>query len=84
MALTAPLSDIRIDWFRVLVQLQAEGYTLHSIAYFTGIPKSSLLSYKQGTQPIYNTGLTLIRCWSEATGQQPDQVPTVDSFSYRA
>lgn len=84
MALTVPLSDIRVDWFRVLVDIQAEGYSMYAISHFTRIPKTTLLGYKQGAQPIYNTGLTLIRCWAEATGKTPDKVPTVSRYSFKA
>ncbi len=79
-----PMGDFRVNWFRILVQLQGEGYSLKDISHFTKIPKASLLGYKQGIQPTYNTGHTLIRCWAEATGNQPQDAPLVNRYSHTA
>jgi hypothetical protein len=79
-----PLGDFRVDWFRILVQLQGEGYSLHGIAHFTGIPKASLLGYKQGIQPTYNTGVKLIHCWAQATGKATSDAPIVNRYSHMA
>lgn len=79
-----PDPDIRVDWFRLLVDLQAEGYSLYGLAHFTKISKSSLLAYKQGAQPTYNTGSLLVKFWSEATGKPADAVPMVSRYSYMA
>lgn len=74
----------RVDWFRMLTQMQAEGYSLHGLVYFCGIPKSSLIAYKNGMQPSYNVGKTLIRAWSEITGQDQADVPTISPYSFKA
>lgn len=80
----APSADTRIDWFRVLVQLKDEGYSLYSVAHFTEIPKSTLIGYKQGSQPSYHHGVRLLHFWSQATGKEQGEAPTVNPFSYRA
>ena len=77
-------SDVRVDWFRLLDQLKDEGYSLYDVAFFTEIPKSTLIGYKNGSQPRYHDGLRMIQFWSEATGQPIAEVPTVSQFSFMA
>jgi len=77
-------NDIRVDWFRLLDQLKAEGYSLYGVSHFTGIPKSTLIGYKQGSQPSYHQGLQLIACWAEATGKQAADVPKISRYSHMA
>lgn len=84
MGMMGPLQDTRVDWFRVLVQLQAEGYSLHGVAFFIGIPKSTLIAYKQGMQPSYNVGARIIQCWAEVTGNDPAKVPMISPYSFKA
>lgn len=74
----------RVDWFRMLTQMQAEGYSLHGVAYFAGIPKTSLIDYKNGMQPSYNVGVTLIKAWAEITGGDPVNVPKISPYSFKA
>lgn len=83
-AMMQPIPEVNVDWFRMLTQMQREGYSLHGVSYFTGIPKTSLINYKAGMQPSYNVGLQLIRCWAEATGQDPAQVPMISPYSFKA
>lgn len=77
-------SSVRIDWFRLLDQLKAEGYSLYAVAHFTNIPKSTLIGYKEGSQPPYHLGVCLLRFWSEATGLPVTEAPTISPFSYKA
>lgn len=77
-------NDIRVDWFRLLVQLKDEGYSLYAVSHFTGIPKSTLIGHKQGSQPLYHQGVLLIQFWAQATGKPLGDVPTVDQFSHMA
>lgn len=80
----APSADTRIDWFRLLVQLKDEGYSLYSVAHFTEIPKSTLIGYKQGSQPSYHHGVRLLRFWAQTTGNDMAAAPTINPFSHRA
>lgn len=80
----SPSVDTRIDWFRLLVQLKDEGYSLYAVAHFTEIPKSTLNGYKQGSQPSYHHGVRLLRFWAQATSQPQEAAPTINPFSYRA
>lgn len=80
----SPSSTLRVDWFRLLQELNAQGYSLYAIAHLTGITKASLVAYKQGTQPTYNTGAHLIKFWSEASNKDPASVPMISPFSFMA
>lgn len=80
----SPSVDVRIDWFRILVQLKDEGYSLYSVAHFTEIPKSTLITYKQGSQPSYHHGVRLLEFWSQAVGKPVQWAPTINPFSHKA
>jgi len=77
-------SDVRVDWFRLLGHLKDEGYSLYDVSFFTEIPKSTLIGYKNGSQPSYHQGLCLVQFWAEATGESIADVPTVSQFSFMA
>lgn len=77
-------NDFRVDWFRLLGQLKDEGYSLYDLSFFTEIPKSTLVGYKNGSQPPYHQGLCLIQFWAEATGNPIGEVPMVSPFSFKA
>lgn len=77
-------TDFRVDWFRLLDQLKAEGYSLYGVSHFTGIPKSTLIGYKNGSQPSYHQGLQLIAAWAQATGKPESAVPTISLYSFKA
>lgn len=77
-------TDVRVDWFRLLDQLKDVGYSLYAVSHFTGIPKSTLIGYKQGSQPSYHHGVRLVAFWAEAGGKEIADVPTISQFSYMA
>jgi len=77
-------TDVRVDWFRLLNQLKDEGYSLYGVSHFTGIPKSTLIGYKNGSQPSYHQGVSLLQFWSQATGKELADVPTISQFSFMA
>jgi hypothetical protein len=77
-------TDIRVDWFRLLAQLKAEGYSLYAVSHFTEIPKGTLIGYKQGSQPLYQNGVRLVAFWAQASGKEIADVPTISQFSYMA
>lgn len=79
-----PLVEDRVDWFRLLTQLKDEGYSLYAVSHFTGIPKSTLIGYKQGSQPSYHQGVNLLKFWMQAVGRSAEQVPMVNPYSFMA
>jgi hypothetical protein len=80
----SPAVDTRVDWFRLLVQLKDEGYSLYAVSHFTEIPKSTLIGYKQGSQPSYHQGVRLLQFWAQACGKDLDQAPTISPYSFMA
>ena len=77
-------NNLRVDWFRILVHLKAEGYSLRAVGHFTSIPKSTLIGYKQGSQPAYHQGVCLLQFWAEATGKDTTEAPTISPYSFKA
>lgn len=74
----------RVDWFRLIVQLKAKGYSLSMVGYFTGIPKDTLAIYKQGSQPSYHRGVTLLQFWAEVMDCDTNDAPTISPYSFKA
>lgn len=70
--MTAAL-PVRIDWFRILADLGREGYTLERVAFFTQIPRTTLIRYRAGAEPPYYRGDVIVRFWRDTT--QRDQLP---------
>lgn len=77
-------NNLRMDWFRILVNLKAEGFSMYAVSHFTRIPRSNLTNYKQGTQPSYHHGLCLLQFWAEATGNDADDAPKISPYSFKA
>jgi hypothetical protein len=54
----------RCDWWRVLEDLRMHGLSLEAIADATGIPKSTILGYKNlAAEPKHADGDRLIGLW---------------------
>ncbi|ANA34460.1 hypothetical protein LMG18090_04037 [Ralstonia mannitolilytica] len=82
--MTLQTTDLRIDWFRVFVQLKDEGYSLNDVSHFTDIPKSTLIGWKNGAEPKHSQGVCLLTFWAQATGHGSDEAPKVSPYDYRA
>lgn len=82
--MTLQSADTRIDWFRILVQLKDEGYSLYAVEHFTKIPKSTLIGYRNGSQPNYENGERLLQFWRQALAQPAAEPPRVSPFSHKA
>lgn len=60
----------RTDWFRVIVQLQYQGYSQARVARILGVSLTTLRGWKDGSEPAHNFGHALLELWSEVI-QQP-------------
>lgn len=80
----AHLADSKVDWFRVIVDLEREGYGATIVALSIAVPKTTLLGWKQGSRPRFEEGDRLIALWSNVTGNGRETVPMVSRYSYRA
>ncbi|CUJ67591.1 Uncharacterised protein [Achromobacter sp. 2789STDY5608628] len=65
-----------VDWNRVFLTLRGEGYTMHDVAAYTGIPRVTMIGWSQGAEPRHQDGETIIRFWSEATQLPREALPT--------
>lgn len=57
----------RTDWFRVLVDLQAEGWPNSRVADEIAVPQATLRGWKQGSEPAHVDGHRLLRLWMRVT-----------------
>lgn len=56
----------RVDWERIIADLIRSGLTIMSIVEATGIPKSTLLGYRNlGAEPKHWAGEVLLQLWRD-------------------
>lgn len=66
-------TQTRVDWPQILRDLGRKGYATESIAQVLGIPKATLMGWKNlGVEPKYADGEALLIFWASVT---TDQVP---------
>lgn len=76
--MAAPALRLSIDWFQIITELTRQGFSSKAIADRIGVPKSTLLGWKQGSEPRYREGKLLIEFWCDLTGRGADALPQVD------
>lgn len=70
------MSHDRVDWFRVLIQLQRAGRSLHDVADQTGVSHSQLRAYiAHGQEPAHWRGEAILGYWVTVTGKGRDSAP---------
>lgn len=72
-----------VDWFRVIVDLEREGYGATTVALSIAVPKTTLLGWKQGSRPRFEEGNLLIDLWARVLEKGRDQVPMISPFDFR-
>ena len=67
----------RIDWFRVIVQIERQGWSLERIAIEMERSKGWISNLKNlpGTEPRYHDGWMLIALWARVTECKAVDVP---------
>lgn len=69
---------LRTDWFRVIADIQrADSLTLEAIALRVGMPRTTLIGWRNGSEPDHCDGERLLALWSEVTGRALDERPEV-------
>jgi len=58
-------NEKRVDWFQILADLRRIGLTDVVVAEQTGIPRTTLLGYKQGAEPKHADGERLLAFWRQ-------------------
>jgi lambda repressor-like predicted transcriptional regulator len=76
----------RVDWFRILDDLKRQGVSLYALEAQVEIPRSTLIRYKDGTEPSYHNGERLVGIWCQVTGNDRCAIPVaaVGLSAYRA
>ena len=76
--------DEKVDWFRLIIDLERVGYSHATLAAAIGAPKSTVHGWKQGANPNWECGERLIDFWIQVTGNGRDSVHVVKRHSYLA
>lgn len=71
------MSRIRVDWFRVVAELQGKGYNIENIAAAIGVAKSTLMGWRNFPyhEPRHADGERLVQLWCQVVGQPRDALP---------
>jgi hypothetical protein len=75
--MTIVVHVVRIDWSRVLLDLESAALSLRRIEHLTGISKSALSRYRNGAAPMHADGELLITLWSESQQADRDALPVL-------
>lgn len=73
-----PLPDPpKIDWFRVIVNLERAGHSQRDIAFFMGMsqPWVKHLKNSPGAMPRYSDGVKLLKWWCDVMDKPLSEVP---------
>lgn len=65
----------RVDWFRVLADLQYLGMSNNEAADRLGIPQRTLAGWKEGAEPRHCDGEALVALWCDMTGKSRAGLP---------
>lgn len=67
----------RVDWFRVLADLDQNGVNNAAAARELGVLRTTLWNWKNGAEPKHYDGCRLIDLWAERTGRDQAAAPVV-------
>lgn len=76
--------EMRVDWFRLLADLEREGFSNLSVAEQIDVPRSSLSTYKDGSEPSHVVGEKLIVFWRSCTTRSREELPMVRRYPRRS
>lgn len=74
----------KVDWFRVIVDLERAGYSFTAISTVTGVARSTIIGWKQGAAPRWEDGECLLDLWMTVTKNGRDGFPVISRYDYRA
>jgi hypothetical protein len=75
------------DWFSLITEINRHGLTCAIIAVELNIPRTTIVGWKQGSQPKHEDGEAMIRLWLQLTGKSRDNIPRVsleDFWAYHS
>ena len=73
----------KVDWFRIITDLERAGYSHISIATCVGVAKRTIGGWKQGSHPRWEDEESLLDLWSTVTKSSRGQMPVVGRYDYR-
>jgi lambda repressor-like predicted transcriptional regulator len=65
----------RVDWFRVLADLRANGWSETNLSTQIQIARSTINSWKSGSEPRHADGEILVAFWCECSGKPRESLP---------
>lgn len=71
------VATFRVDWFRLITDITRTGMCTQDIARELGVAKSTVLGWKQGSEPRHGDGEALVALWSRVTKVERTNLPTV-------
>jgi hypothetical protein len=70
------MSRVRVDWFRVMAELQGCGYNIANIAAAIRVPKSTMMGWRNlSAEPRHADGERLVELWMEVLDLPRDALP---------
>ena len=84
MALAARGAHDRVDWFRVLTDLQYAEWPHSRVSAELGVPLATIRGWKAGSEPAYNSGSRLVALWAREMRRDRDDVPMISPYDWRA
>jgi len=68
---------VRVDWFRVVAELQGKGYNIENIAAAIGVAKSTLMGWRNFPyhEPRHADGERLVQLWCRVLAQPREALP---------
>lgn len=75
--------DLRVDWFRLIADLNRAGHSTRRFADILGIPRTTIEGWKSGAEPKHADGERLIALWCEQLRRSRDQLPMIRRHDFR-
>lgn len=67
---------VRVDWFRVIVDLERSGVSMRAVSLRTEIPCETLRSWRNRyVEPSFYAGDRLVGVWCRELGRDREQLP---------
>ena len=75
--------DERVDWFRVITELQGAGHSYRAIGTRLGVSDVAVLGWRTGSQPRHDHGERLLDMWSAALNRERVDAPIIQIYAAR-
>jgi hypothetical protein len=82
--MTEALTPAVTDWFQVITDLGRRGIPVQVVSLEINIPRTTILGWKQGSEPKHHDGERLILFWCQVTGKERESLPVVVAGDWRA